>query len=125
MNAGSSIYLCHFAWVLCFYFICNRKQPPEERKPRLLLRGPLILDFRCVEVFVSFIKTFTVLLIITIFVLQEAEARAAAAEEREQSVNERLSQTLSRTNVLEAQVLLLLVILFKYGGFFIEISSQL
>lgn len=36
--------------------------------------------------------------------LQEAEARAAGAEERERSVNERLSQTLSRVNVLEAQV---------------------
>ncbi|XP_010249668.1 PREDICTED: golgin candidate 5-like isoform X2 [Nelumbo nucifera] len=36
--------------------------------------------------------------------LQEAEAKAAAAEESERSVNERLSQTLSRTNVLEAQI---------------------
>ncbi|KAL9405642.1 hypothetical protein Peur_002614 [Populus x canadensis] len=36
--------------------------------------------------------------------LQEAEAKAAVAEEREQSVNERLSQTLSRINVLEAQI---------------------
>ncbi|KAL7191279.1 hypothetical protein ACSBR2_023365 [Camellia fascicularis] len=36
--------------------------------------------------------------------LQEAEAKAAAAEERERSVNERLSQTLSRVNVLEAQI---------------------
>ncbi|KAJ8755898.1 hypothetical protein K2173_024443 [Erythroxylum novogranatense] len=36
--------------------------------------------------------------------LQEAEAKAAAAEEREQSIHERLSQTLSRTNVLEAQI---------------------
>ncbi|XVF74566.1 hypothetical protein PTKIN_Ptkin13bG0120000 [Pterospermum kingtungense] len=36
--------------------------------------------------------------------LQEAEAKAAAAEERERSVNERLSQTLSRINVLEAQI---------------------
>ncbi|XP_024022475.1 golgin candidate 5 [Morus notabilis] len=35
---------------------------------------------------------------------QEAEAKAAAAEERERSVNERLSQTLSRINVLEAQI---------------------
>ncbi|XP_027340287.1 golgin candidate 5 isoform X2 [Abrus precatorius] len=35
--------------------------------------------------------------------LQEAEAKAATAEERERSVNERLSQTLSRINVLEAQ----------------------
>ncbi|GJX40968.1 calcium/proton exchanger [Tanacetum coccineum] len=35
--------------------------------------------------------------------LQEAEAKSAAAEERERSVNERLSQTLSRINVLEAQ----------------------
>lgn len=39
--------------------------------------------------------------------MQEAEAKAAAAEERERSVNERLSQTLSRINVLEAQVFLL------------------
>ena len=37
---------------------------------------------------------------------QEAEAKAAAAEERERSINERLSQTLSRINVLEAQVLI-------------------
>ncbi|XP_076925274.1 golgin candidate 5-like [Bidens hawaiensis] len=36
--------------------------------------------------------------------LQEAEAKAAGAEEREHSVNERLSQTLSRINVLEAQI---------------------
>ncbi|GKB99454.1 golgin candidate 5 [Tanacetum coccineum] len=36
--------------------------------------------------------------------LQEAEAKSAAAEERERSVNERLSQTLSRINVLEAQI---------------------
>ncbi|KAA8540398.1 hypothetical protein F0562_024683 [Nyssa sinensis] len=36
--------------------------------------------------------------------LQDAEAKAAAAEERERSVNERLSQTLSRINVLEAQI---------------------
>ncbi|XP_062154659.1 golgin candidate 5 isoform X2 [Alnus glutinosa] len=36
--------------------------------------------------------------------LQEAEAKAAAAEDRERSVNERLSQTLSRINVLEAQI---------------------
>ncbi|CAH1419293.1 unnamed protein product [Lactuca virosa] len=36
--------------------------------------------------------------------LQEAEAKSAAAEERERSVNERLSQTLSRVNVLEAQI---------------------
>ncbi|XP_015933439.1 golgin candidate 5 isoform X1 [Arachis duranensis] len=36
--------------------------------------------------------------------LQEAEAKAATAEERERSVTERLSQTLSRINVLEAQI---------------------
>ncbi|KAK7402292.1 hypothetical protein VNO78_14445 [Psophocarpus tetragonolobus] len=36
--------------------------------------------------------------------LQEAESKAATAEERERSVNERLSQTLSRINVLEAQI---------------------
>ncbi|KAI3716331.1 hypothetical protein L6452_23592 [Arctium lappa] len=36
--------------------------------------------------------------------LQEAEAKAAGAEERERSVSERLSQTLSRLNVLEAQI---------------------
>lgn len=36
--------------------------------------------------------------------LQEEEAKAATAEERARSVNERLSQTLSRINVLEAQV---------------------
>uniref|UniRef100_A0A5B7A297 TATA element modulatory factor 1 TATA binding domain-containing protein n=1 Tax=Davidia involucrata TaxID=16924 RepID=A0A5B7A297_DAVIN len=36
--------------------------------------------------------------------LQEAEAKAAAAEEKERSVNERLSQTLSRINVVEAQI---------------------
>lgn len=41
--------------------------------------------------------------------LQEAEAKAAAAEEKERSINERLSQTLSRINVLEAQVLFLLL----------------
>ncbi|XP_004486753.1 golgin candidate 5 [Cicer arietinum] len=36
--------------------------------------------------------------------LQEAEAKVATAEERERSVNDRLSQTLSRINVLEAQI---------------------
>lgn len=36
--------------------------------------------------------------------LQEAEAKAASAEERERSMNERLSQTLSRMAVLEAQI---------------------
>ncbi|KAL9244625.1 hypothetical protein vseg_018386 [Gypsophila vaccaria] len=36
--------------------------------------------------------------------LQEAEAKAAGAEERERSIHERLSQTLSRINVLEAQI---------------------
>lgn len=40
------------------------------------------------------------------FILQEAEAKAAIAEEKERSISERLSQTLSRINVLEAQVLL-------------------
>ncbi|XP_019247266.1 PREDICTED: golgin candidate 5 isoform X2 [Nicotiana attenuata] len=36
--------------------------------------------------------------------LQEAEAKAATAEEKERSISERLSQTLSRINVLEAQI---------------------
>ncbi|XP_057790644.1 golgin candidate 5 isoform X2 [Salvia miltiorrhiza] len=36
--------------------------------------------------------------------LQEAEATAAAAEEKERSISERLTQTLSRINVLEAQI---------------------
>ncbi|CAN0878199.1 Golgin candidate 5 [Linum grandiflorum] len=36
--------------------------------------------------------------------LQEAEGKAAAAEEKERSMNDRLSQTLSRINVLEAQI---------------------
>ncbi|PWA41242.1 golgin candidate 5 [Artemisia annua] len=36
--------------------------------------------------------------------LQEAEEKAAGAEERERAVNQRLSQTLSRINVLEAQI---------------------
>lgn len=36
--------------------------------------------------------------------LQEAEGKAAAAEEKERSIHERLSQTLSRINVLEAQI---------------------
>ncbi|XP_076894192.1 golgin candidate 5-like [Bidens hawaiensis] len=36
--------------------------------------------------------------------LQDAEAKVAAAEERDRSVNEHLSQTLSRVNVLEAQI---------------------
>ncbi|KAF6134165.1 hypothetical protein GIB67_013562 [Kingdonia uniflora] len=36
--------------------------------------------------------------------LQEAEAKAAVAEENERSMNERVSQTLSRMAVLEAQV---------------------
>lgn len=36
--------------------------------------------------------------------MQEAEAKAAASEEKERSVNERLSQSLSRITVLETQV---------------------
>ncbi|GFP81860.1 golgin candidate 5 [Phtheirospermum japonicum] len=36
--------------------------------------------------------------------LQEAEAKAATSEEKEHSMNERLTQTLSRINVLEAQI---------------------
>ncbi|XP_026661365.2 golgin candidate 5-like isoform X2 [Phoenix dactylifera] len=36
--------------------------------------------------------------------LQEAEAKAAAAEERERALNERLSQSLSRIAVLETQI---------------------
>ncbi|XP_076921402.1 golgin candidate 5-like [Bidens hawaiensis] len=36
--------------------------------------------------------------------LQDAEAKVAAAEERDRSINEHLSQTLSRVNVLEAQI---------------------
>ncbi|KAL3824369.1 hypothetical protein ACJIZ3_020398 [Penstemon smallii] len=36
--------------------------------------------------------------------LQEAEAKAAGAEEKERSITERLTQTLSRINVLEAQI---------------------
>ncbi|KAK6268053.1 hypothetical protein QUC31_012213 [Theobroma cacao] len=56
--------------------------------------------------------------------LQEAEAKAAAAEERERSVNERLSQTLSRINVLEAQVLLLWLIYF-YVETFLLISLNI
>ncbi|MFS7982400.1 hypothetical protein Hanom_Chr10g00962441 [Helianthus anomalus] len=37
--------------------------------------------------------------------MQDAEAKAAAAKEKEHSVNEYLSKTFSRINVLEAQVL--------------------
>jgi hypothetical protein len=36
--------------------------------------------------------------------LQQAEAKAAAAQERERAVNERLTQTMSRMAVMEAQV---------------------
>ncbi|KXG22522.1 hypothetical protein SORBI_3009G229600 [Sorghum bicolor] len=39
--------------------------------------------------------------------LQEAEAKAAASEEKERSINERLSQTLSRITVLETQITIL------------------
>ena len=53
--------------------------------------------------------------------LQEAEAKAAAAEERERSVNERLSQTLSRINVLEAQVLLLSLMYVLFVEAFLDI----
>lgn len=37
-------------------------------------------------------------------ILQQAEAKAAAAQERERAVNERVTQTLSRMAVMEAQV---------------------
>ena len=40
--------------------------------------------------------------------MQEAEAKAAAAEEKERSVSERLSQSLSRITVLETQVCVLI-----------------
>jgi TATA element modulatory factor len=40
--------------------------------------------------------------------MQEAEAKAAAAEEKERSVSERLSQCLSRITVLETQVCVLI-----------------
>ena len=53
--------------------------------------------------------------------LQEAEAKAASAEERERSVNERLSQTLSRINVLEAQVLLLSLMYVLFVEAFLDI----
>lgn len=36
--------------------------------------------------------------------LQQAEAKAATAQEKERAVNERLTQTLSRMAVMEAQV---------------------
>jgi TATA element modulatory factor len=36
--------------------------------------------------------------------MQEAEAKAASSEEKERSVNERLSQSLFRITVLETQV---------------------
>lgn len=83
---------------------------PEELKLGLLLKEPSILDFRFLEYFLNLIlETFTwdiiVFLHLFLWLLQEAEAKAATAEERERSVNERLSQTLSRINVLEAQVL--------------------
>ncbi|XP_044983391.1 golgin candidate 5-like [Hordeum vulgare subsp. vulgare] len=39
--------------------------------------------------------------------LQEAEAKAAASEEKERSINERLSQNLSRITVLETQITIL------------------
>lgn len=39
--------------------------------------------------------------------LQEAEAKAAASEEKERSINERLSQSLSRITVLETQITIL------------------
>ena len=83
---------------------------PEKLKLGLLLKELLILDFRSLEYFlISILETFPpniiVCLHLFLWILQEAEAKAATAEERERSVNERLSQTLSRINVLEAQVL--------------------
>jgi hypothetical protein len=40
--------------------------------------------------------------------MQEAEAKAAASEEKERSINERLSQSSSRITVLETQVCVLI-----------------
>lgn len=62
--------------------------------------------------FLLYLKPVLLFYFIVFIAFQEAEAKAATAEERERSVNERLSQTLSRINVLEAQVRILLVILF-------------
>jgi hypothetical protein len=51
--------------------------------------------------------------------IQEAEAKAAAAEEMERTVNERLSQSSSRITVLETQVCALISCKKKesYWGF--------
>ena len=57
-----------------------------------------------------------------VVVVQEAEAKAAAAEEKERSINERLSQTLSRVNVLEAQVNCLMLPLMLL---MIELSNRI
>lgn len=83
---------------------------PEELKLGQLLKELSILDFRSVEYFFNLIlETLPLDTIVFLhlfqWIPQEAEAKAATAEERERSVNERLSQTLSRINVLEAQVL--------------------
>ena len=82
---------------------------PEELKLGQLLKELSILDFRSVKYFFNLIlETFPLDIIVfppSFPIPQEVEAKAATAEERERSVNERLSQTLSRINVLEAQVL--------------------
>ncbi|XP_073525326.1 uncharacterized protein [Phyllobates terribilis] len=73
-------------------------QVPESTRPLLRqIEAMKETSDRRAEVWASVERTLN-------FRLQEAEAKAASAEERERSINERLSQTLSRINVLEAQI---------------------
>lgn len=87
----------------------NRKQLLEGQKRGLLLKDLLTLGFRLLWIYsgpYTVCAAYGHACIEFLLNPQEAEAKAAAAEERERSINERLSQTLSRINVLEAQVLI-------------------
>lgn len=113
---------------ICYCFLGYRKQLQEGQKLGQLLRGLLPIDYRFVECFSKLCFKIWKLCHLSFILLQEAEAKAAAAEEKERSVNERLSQTLSRINVLEAQVgfyELYKPCFWEYGYFFTNLELNI
>ncbi|KVH92941.1 hypothetical protein Ccrd_004978 [Cynara cardunculus var. scolymus] len=78
-------------------------QTLEELRQTLSRSEQQASERRCEEL-ITQVPESTRPLLRQIEAIQEAEAKAAGSEERERSVSERLSQTLSRLNVLEAQI---------------------